>query len=376
MFSAALRITVLPLTKGRLSSHVLPAIGTTSARFSGKAPGCLSKSNKSKSSGSQNKPRIAVIGACGGIGQPLALLLKLNPSIGELILVDKDNMAGVAADLSHIETPAKVSHFTTQNPGDALKGGVDIIVLPAGVPRKPGMKRSDLFVSNAKVVYDTAKAMGEHSPDSILLIITNPVNSVVPVACEVLKNQGKLNPKKIFGASTLDSVRAATFIGEITNTDPREVVVPLIGGHSGTTIIPLLSRSHPSVTLEGEKRDEFVKKLQNAGTAVVQAKAGKGSATLAMAYAGSRLCFGIIRAMQGESNVVESAYVVSDIYPELKYLATPLLLGKNGIEKNLGLGKMNDYETDLFCKAVPQMKKDVALGEKYVKEQGGGKSIC
>lgn len=85
--------------------------------------------------------------------------------------------------------------------------------------------------------------MAQYSPDAILLLITNPVNSLVPLVCEVLKHSGKFCPGKVMGVSTLDSVRAATFIAQLTGADPKDVTVPLVGGHSENTIIPLISRS-------------------------------------------------------------------------------------------------------------------------------------
>ncbi|KAH1015507.1 malate dehydrogenase, mitochondrial [Dendroctonus ponderosae] len=314
------------------------------------------------------KHTVAVIGAAGGIGQPLSLLLKLNPGIGELRLHDIVNIPGVAMDLSHIETASKVTHFTEKSSCAALKGGVDIIIVVAGLPRKPGMQRSDLFKANAQIIFDIAKNMAELSPEAILLIVTNPVNSVIPIACEVLKDAGKLCARRVIGVSTLDSVRAATFIAELTCCDPRDVTVPIIGGHSGNTILPLISKANPKVSIEGEKLMKLIKRIQQGGTEVVEAKAGKGSATLSTAYATSRLVFAILRAFGGESNIVECAYVKSDVHPELNYLATPLILGQNGVEKNLGIGKMSECEQKLFCELIPNLKKDIEDGEKFAKE--------
>jgi malate dehydrogenase len=102
--------------------------------------------------------KVAVLGAAGGIGQPLSLLLKTNVNITELALYDIVNTPGVAADLSHIDTPAKVSsHMGANDLPGALKGA-HIVVIPAGVPRKPGMTRDDLFTINAGIVQDLAVA--------------------------------------------------------------------------------------------------------------------------------------------------------------------------------------------------------------------------
>ncbi|XP_050305829.1 malate dehydrogenase-like isoform X2 [Anthonomus grandis grandis] len=251
-----------------------------------------------------NKYKVAVIGACGGIGQPLSLLMKLNPNVSELRLHDMEEWTGgVAADLSHIETAAKVSWTCGNNMSDALCGGVDIILVPAGMPRKPGMKRSDLFKSNAEVAFYAAEAMAKVSPGSILILVTNPVNALLPICCEVLKHYGKLCPQRVIGASTLDSVRAATFVAELTCADPKDITIPVVGGHSGSTILPLLSRANPAVCFDEKTADDVIKKIQQAGTTVLNAKKGHGTATLAMAYAASRLAFAIIRALNGEPNI-------------------------------------------------------------------------
>ncbi|KAJ8981943.1 hypothetical protein NQ317_002115 [Molorchus minor] len=200
----------------------------------------------------QNNYKVAVCGAAGGIGQPLSLLLKINPLVSELSLYDIVHTPGVAADLSHIETIAKVQGFNgAESLRDALKNA-DVIIIPAGVPRKPGMTRDDLFNMNAGIVKTLAQAAAEVAPKALIGIITNPVNSAVPIACEVLKKAGKLDPKRVFGVSTLDVVRANTFVAEAKGLNPKDVNVPVIGGHSGITIIPLLSRVTPNVSFPGK----------------------------------------------------------------------------------------------------------------------------
>ncbi|XP_019874576.2 malate dehydrogenase, mitochondrial [Aethina tumida] len=317
------------------------------------------------STSKQSNFKVAVCGASGGIGQPLSLLLKTNPLVSELSLYDIVHTPGVAADLSHIETAAKVRGVNgAENVKDALRNA-DVIIIPAGVPRKPGMTRDDLFNTNAGIVRDLAAAAAEVAPKALIGIITNPVNSAVPIACEVLKKAGKLDPKRVFGISTLDIVRANTFIAEAKDLNPKDVSVPVIGGHSGVTIIPLISRATPSVSFPADQLQALTTRIQEAGTEVVKAKAGAGSATLSMAYAGARFANSLLRGLKGESNVVEPAYVISDV-TEAAYFSTPLVLGKNGLEKNLGLGQLSDYEQELLKKAIPELKKNIQAGIDFV----------
>jgi len=317
------------------------------------------------SSSQQRNVKVSVLGAGGGIGQPLSLLLKTSPLDSELSLYDIVHTLGVAADLSHIETNCKVTGFVGPDQvKDAVRGS-DIVIIPAGVPRKPGMTRDDLFNTNASIVRDLAVACAEACPKAFIGIISNPVNSTVPIASEIFKKAGVYDPKRIFGISTLDVVRANTFIGEAKGVDPTTVNVPVIGGHSGVTIIPLLSQATPSVSFPQDQIKALTERIQDAGTEVVKAKAGAGSATLSMAYAGARFTYSLIRALQGEANVTECAFVKSDV-TEASYFATPLVLGPNGIEKNLGLGNLNDYEKQLLAAALPELKKNIEKGEQFV----------
>lgn len=217
---------------------------------------------------------MAVLGASGGIGQPLSLLLKQSPLISDLALYDIAHTPGVAADLSHINSKARVTGFVgAEQLADALKGS-DVVVIPAGVPRKPGMTRDDLFNTNASIVRDLCDAAAKTCPNAFIAIIANPVNSTVPIASEVYKKNGVYDPKRIFGVTTLDVVRANTFIAEAKGLDPATVDIPVIGGHAGITIIPLLSRANPSVSFSEDKVDALTKRIQDAGTEVVKAKAG------------------------------------------------------------------------------------------------------
>ena len=109
----------------------------------------------------QSGTKVAVLGAAGGIGQPLSLLLKLNDNISALSLYDIVNTPGVAADLSHIDTKPKVTGYKgEENLGEALKGA-KVVVIPAGVPRKPGMTRDDLFNTNASIVAKLADGIAK-----------------------------------------------------------------------------------------------------------------------------------------------------------------------------------------------------------------------
>merc|ERR1712180_237257 len=308
--------------------------------------------------------KVAVLGAAGGIGQPLALLLKCNTSVTGVNVYDVAPVTpGVGADLSHIDTRANVESFV----GDDLEAavaGCEVVVIPAGVPRKPGMTRDDLFNTNASIVAGIAKACAENCPDAALCIISNPVNSTVPIAAEVYKKAGA-DPSKIFGVTTLDIVRANTFVAELKGLDPATVNVPVVGGHAGITIIPLISQATPAVEFPADQLKALTERIQDAGTEVVKAKAGAGSATLSMAYAAARFTDSLIKAMNGQEGVTECAYIRSDL-TEATYFSTPIVLGPGGVAKNLGMGTLTAFEQGLVEASIPELKASIKKGEDFV----------
>ncbi|CAD5226293.1 unnamed protein product [Bursaphelenchus okinawaensis] len=310
--------------------------------------------------------KVVVIGAAGGIGQPLSLLLKQNDKIGHLALYDVVNTLGVAADLSHIDTTAKVTGHTGPSELKAALKDADIIVIPAGVPRKPGMTRDDLFNINAGIIKGIAEATSEVAPKALVALITNPVNSTVPIFVEVLKKNGVYDHRRVFGVTTLDIVRAQTFVGEKSGNVKTIPKVPVIGGHAGITIIPLLTQTKPPVKLSEDEVKNLTVRIQDAGTEVVKAKAGAGSATLSMAFAAARFVNSLLKALNGEQ-VLEHAYINTNVVQDVDYFSTPLLLSRNGIERTLGLGELSEFEKKLVSEAVPELQKNIQKGVGFVK---------
>ncbi|WVO14347.1 malate dehydrogenase, NAD-dependent [Cryptococcus depauperatus] len=326
--------------------------------------------------------KAVVCGAAGGIGQPLSLLLKLNPLVTELSLYDVVNAVGVATDLSHINTPAQVEGFLPPDNGaeKALKGA-DIVVIPAGVPRKPGMTRDDLFI-NAGICATLAQSIAHACPKAFILVISNPVNSTVPIFAEILKKAGVFNPKKLFGVSHLDVVRASTFVATVLGkpTDAPKISVPVVGGHSGATIIPLFSQAKPAISeilSDKEKRDALVHRIQFGGDEVVKAKDGAGSATLSMAQAGAEFADFVLQAAFGskKGKVVQSyVYLGADaggdgikkeIGSDLDYFSVNVELGPSGIEKILPIGQIDDAEKELLAAAVKELGPSIEKGAKF-----------
>lgn len=310
-----------------------------------------------------NNVSVAVMGAAGGIGQPLSMLLKLNPAVTKLALYDIVATPGVAADLSHIETKARVTGFVGADQMEASLAGAQIVVIPAGVPRKPGMTRDDLFNTNASIVATLAGAAAKVCPDAMIAIISNPVNSTVPIVAEVLKKAGVYDPKRLFGVTTLDITRANTFVAENQGFDVNKTNVTVVGGHAGTTILPLLSQV-PGATFTPESIEKLTHRIMFGGDEVVQAKAGGGSATLSMAYAGAEFAGKLISAMNGKKDVVECSYVESSV-TDARFFSSPVTLGPNGAEEIHGLGALSAHEQKLFDEMIGDLKEQIAKGVEF-----------
>ena len=123
------------------------------------------------------------------------------------------------------------------------------------------MTRDDLFKINAGIVRDLVKGVADYCPNAFVLVISNPVNSTVPIAAEVIQQAGKFNPQKLFGVTTLDVVRAETFVQDITGEkDPAKTVIPVIGGHSGETIVPLFSLAKPKINIPQDKLAPLIRR--------------------------------------------------------------------------------------------------------------------
>lgn len=322
---------------------------------------------RSLSASAVNAYKVAVLGAAGGIGQPLSLLLKLNHKVTDLALYDLRGAPGVAADVSHVPTNSTVKGYNPEQIKEALTGA-DVVVIPAGVPRKPGMTRDDLFNTNASIIRDLAKAAAEHSPNAAILVIANPVNSTVPIVSEIFKSKGVYNPKKLFGVTTLDVLRASRFVSEIANTNPVHEQVTVVGGHSGITIVPLLSQTEHK-SLSTEARDALVHRIQFGGDEVVQAKDGAGSATLSMAQAGARFTGSVLDGLAGERDVIEPSFVDSPLFKSegVEFFSSKVTLGPNGAEKVHSLGSLSDYEEGLVQEAKDTLIKNIAKGVDFVK---------
>ena len=160
-------------------------------------------------------------------------------------------------------------------------------------------------------------------------------------------------------------------MASVLNTDPADESVPVIGGHSGVTIVPLLSQAGAGPAgITGEALDTLVNRVQFGGDEVVKAKEGAGSATLSMAMAGARFAESLLKAAQGVEGVVEPTFVDSPLFRDqgVEFFASRVVLGKEGVKEILPVGKVSAHEQKLLDACLVDLKKNIEKGVKFVQE--------
>jgi len=354
-----------------------PTASSLAYAAAGVVVGAIAAVAATKKSSKKGAFKVCVCGGAGGIGQPLCLLMAQNPHVQELCVFDLTlamvPAGGVAADLSHIEAKSKVKGYAIDKDdkpistlGECLSG-CDLVLVPAGMPRKPGMTRADLLGVNAGIAKNIVEACAKFCPNAVVGLIVNPVNSVVPAMCELYKKKG-LDPRKICGVTSLDIVRANKFVHELTGAPVASIDVPVIGGHAGATILPLFSQVPAAKAIPADQIPALDKHVQDAGTDVVNAKGGKGSATLSMAYAGAKFGNAVLCGLAG-TETTECAYVIRDPAEkcELPYFASKVTFGPGGVKTVHPVGTLNEYEQGRLKECVTQLKGEIDAGLDYAK---------
>merc|ERR1712217_605979 len=154
------------------------------------------------------------------------------------------------------------------------------------------------------------------------------------------------------------------FVHELTGAPLDSINVPVVGGHAGSTILPLFSQVPACKSIPADQIPSLDKHVQDAGTDVVNAKGGKGSATLSMAYAGAKFANAVMSGLAG-TDTEECAYVAAEPGSEVPYLATKVTFGAKGVKKVHPVGKINAYEQERWADAIKQLKEEIDAGLKY-----------
>lgn len=337
--------------------------------------------------------KVTVLGAGGGIGQPLSLLLKLSPYVSDLSLYDIKLSKGVGTDLSHINTNSNCVGYEMEDISKSLINS-NLIIITAGIPRKPGMTRDDLFKINAKIIRNLTMSIGTYAPNSRIIIISNPINSIVPVVVETLKSMNKYKPENIFGVTTLDLLRSETFLTDYLNNAKPTLSkqfdkttmfknITVIGGHSANTMIPIILNNnyYNNLIKDSKNYSNLINRIKFGGDEVVKAKDGQGSATLSMAFAGFTFVNEILKNIHCDTteNSVTAFVNISDISngkeaqhylgnSTIEYFALPIIL-KNGKIVKIDLRLLEKLRVDdkrAVGEAVENLRIDIEKGKAFV----------
>lgn len=298
--------------------------------------------------------KITVVGA-GNVGATCANCIAQKDLANEVILLDiKEGLAeGKALDMW--ET-APVNYYDTRVKGVtndyAATADSEVVVITSGIPRKPGMSRDDLIATNAGIVKSVTESIVKHSPDAIIIIVSNPLDVMSYAAYLTAKKSSD----KVFGmAGVLDTARYRSFLAEALDVSPKDIQALLMGGH-GDTMVPLpryttVSGIPVTEMIEEDKLDAIIERTKKGGGELVNLMGT--SAWYAPGAAAAQMVEAIVRNQKRIFPVcayLNGEYGMKDIY-----LGVPVKLGKNGIEEIIEVD-LNEAEKELLDKSAEAVK--------------------
>ncbi len=309
------------------------------------------------------RPKISIIGA-GAVGLATAQWIA-SKDLGDIVLVDivEGLPQGRALDLLesgpiegfNIDVKGTNNYEDTKNS--------DIVVITAGLPRKPGMSRDDLISVNAKIVKEAAQNAAKHSPNSILIVVTNPLDAMVYVAAKA----SNFPKHRVIGmAGVLDSARLRTFIAKELDVSVEDVQAMVLGGH-GDSMVPLprystVSGVPISELLPSERINALIERTRKGGEEIINLLK-TGSTSFAPASAITEMIESILK---DKKRILSCAtYCEKEYNVNGYFVGVPVKLGRKGVEKVIEL-KLTEEEKELFSKSVAHVKGLVASAEKFL----------
>ncbi len=301
--------------------------------------------------------KLTIVGA-GNVGAHAAVSAA-TLELAHIILLDQnaDLAKGKAIDITQSMTLCH-SDSTVTGTGDYKEtANSDVVVITAGVPRKPGMSRDDLLFINADIIESIVKQIIKYSPDCILVIVTNPVNTMVQLAYDV---SGFTKEKVIGMAGILDGARFKYFIAQKLNIRASEVVTMVLGDH-GTLMVPLedhcqVNGQPISELLSKKEIEEIIYQVQHGGSQIVNLLKN-GSSYFTPGLAVIQMVKAILR---DETKTLPCAtYLEGEYGVEGAFVGVPVVLGINGIEKIIDI-HLTLNETIAFKNSVEHIKERTA----------------
>ncbi len=299
--------------------------------------------------------KITVIGA-GNVGATCANVIAEKELANEVILIDiKEGFAeGKALDMWQT---APINLYDSRIVGytnDYSKTtNSEVVVITSGLPRKPGMSRDDLIATNAGIVKSVTENVIAHSPNAIIIVVSNPLDVMTYVSYLT----AKVDPRRVFGmAGILDTARYRAFLAEALNVSPKDIQAVLMGGH-GDTMVPLpryttVSGIPVTELIDKDRLDAIIDRTKKGGGELVNLMGT--SAWYAPGAAAAQMVEAIVRDQKRIfpcCALLNGEYGLKDIY-----LGVPVKLGKNGIEEIIEL-KLNDEEMTLLHESAKAVKE-------------------
>ncbi|MFO0323016.1 MAG: malate dehydrogenase [Bacteroidota bacterium] len=299
--------------------------------------------------------KVSVIGA-GNVGATSAEYIALRKIASEVVILDiKENFAeGKALDLSQT---ASLNGFDTKISGStndyAKTANSDVVVVTSGIPRKPGMTREELIGINAGIVKNVTENVLKHSPNAIILIVSNPMDTMTYLALK----ESKLPKNRIIGmGGALDSARFNYYLSKALNAPPSDINGVVIGGHGDTTMIPLTRlATYKGVPVSQIIDAETLNKVA-ADTMVGGATLTGMLGTSAWYAPGAAVATIVDSILNDQKKLIASSVLLEGEYGQNDIcLGVPVLIGKNGWEKIVDF-KLNDTEKALFAKSADAVR--------------------
>lgn len=301
------------------------------------------------------RKKISVIGS-GFTGATAAFLLA-QKELGDVVLVDipqmEDPAKGKALDMAEAGPVIGYDSNVIGTADYADTKDSDLVIITAGIARKPGMSRDDLVQTNQKIMKSVTAEIVNYSPDSTILVLTNPVDAMTYT---VFKASGFPKERVIGQSGVLDTARFRTFIAQELNLSVKDISGFVLGGH-GDDMVPLVRYSYaggiPLETLISKERlDEIVDRTRKGGAEIVNLL-GNGSAYYAPAASLVEMAEAIIKDQRRVLPAI--AYLEGEYGMDGIYLGVPTILGAGGIEKIFEID-LNEEEKALLNKSAESVK--------------------
>jgi malate dehydrogenase len=299
--------------------------------------------------------KVTVVGA-GAVGATVADNIARKELAHELVLLDiKEGLAeGKALDMTQTAALLGFDTRITGSTNDYSKtAGSDVVVITSGIPRKPGMTREELIGTNANIVKGVATSILQHSPDAIIIVISNPMDTMTYLA---LQSTGLPKERIIGMGGILDSARFKCYLSMALNCSPNDLNATVIGGHGDTTMIPLIryatwNSSPVTHFLSAEQQQKVVADTMVGGATLT--KLIGTSAWYAPGAAGAALVESIVR---DEKKLFSCCVALNGEYGQKDIcLGVPVVIGRKGWEKILDY-KLNNEEQALFNKSADAVR--------------------